>query len=64
LENCLFYLVCSAWNKLKAVEVEGGGIQDLDAETWFFLENCLSYSTRYAWNKLNAVEVEGGGRWN
>jgi ATP sulfurylase len=43
------------------VEATGGGIEDLDNETRFFLVNCLSYLTRSAWNKLKSAEVTGVG---
>ena len=42
-----------SWNRLKMVEAAGGGIEDLDTETRFFLVNCLSYLTRSAWKKYH-----------
>jgi hypothetical protein len=48
LENCLSYLICSAWNRLKMVEAAGGGIEDLDVETQFFLENDHAYKLQRA----------------
>jgi hypothetical protein len=53
LENCLSYLTRSAWNKLKAAEEAGGGIEDLDADTQFVLENCLSYKLQRALKRFH-----------
>ena len=50
-----------SWKRLKMVEAAGGGIEDLDAETQFFLENCLSYLTRSAWEQLKAAEEADSG---
>ena len=35
------------------VEAAGGGIEDLDVETQFFLENGLAYKLQLAWKRCH-----------
>jgi hypothetical protein len=61
LKNCLSYLVCRAWNQLKAAEAAGNGIEDLDAETRLFLENHHAYKLQRAWDitVLERISIVG-----
>ena len=42
-----------AWNKLKAAEATGGGIEELDVETRLLLENDHAYKLQRAWKRYH-----------
>jgi len=45
-----------SWKRLKMVEAAGGGIEDLNAETQFFLENDHAYKLQRAWKRYHDAE--------